>query len=132
MFFKALILSFAIESGFVSGGLFNYSERSMEWKDIGSLYTTMESDVSFGPAYVGGEIISYFVPKTLVNYSPFQITFIARAGLDFGNFQLGYEHSCFHPMQPYATVIGNEMKPKYEGGYNKFFVRIETGKGASQ
>ena len=40
--------------------------------------------------------------------------------------QIGFEHSCFHPMQPYATIIDSNIKPSYEGGYNKFFVRIST------
>jgi len=43
-----------------------------------------------------------------------------------GGVQIGFEHSCFHPMQPYATIIGNEIKPKYEGGYNKIFIKMST------
>jgi len=54
------------------------------------------------------------------------MTYVFNAGLDLGNVRLGYEHSCFHPIQSYATIIGNEIKPKYEGAYNKFFVRIST------
>lgn len=46
-------------------------------------------------------------------------------GIESGGFTMGYEHSCYHPMQPYATIIGDEIKPKYEGGYNKFFIRFE-------
>jgi len=132
MFFKALLLTAALEAGFLSGGLYNYSTINQDWEGIGALYTSVEVKAQYKNAYIGGQIDSYFTPATWIDYIPFQTTFIFKAGLDFGNFQLGYEHSCFHPMQPYATVIGNEIKPKYEGGYNKFFVRIETGKGASQ
>jgi len=85
MFFKALLLSFAIESGFVSGGLFNYSARNVEWQDIGALYASLDATASLGAAYIGGEMISYFTPRSLIDYSPFQMTFIARAGFNFGN-----------------------------------------------
>ena len=74
----------------------------------------------------GGGMINYFTPITLTNYAPFQMTFIFNAGYKTGGVQIGFEHSCFHPMQPYATIIDSNIKPSYEGGYNKFFVRIST------
>lgn len=126
MLFQVLILSAALEAGFVSGGEFNYSARNQLWLDIGALYTSLSAQVKYKTIYVGGQLDNYFTPITIVNYSPFQMVFIFRAGLDFDNIQFGYEHSCFHPMQPYAIIIGNEIKPKYEGGYDKFFVRIST------
>ena len=124
MFWKALLFSAALETGFVSGGIYNYSMRNIDFIDIGALYTSLSAQVSYKALYIGGQMESYFTPVNIINYSPFQMTFLFRAGLDFGNVKLGYEHSCFHPMQPYATIIGNEIKPKYEGGYNKIFVRI--------
>lgn len=124
MFFQAILLSASLEAGIISGGVFNYSTRSMDWIDVGALYTTLSANVNYKAMYVGGQMDSYFTPISIANYAPFQMTFVFRAGLDFGNVKLGYEHSCFHPMQPYATIIGNEIKPKYEGGYNKIFVRI--------
>jgi hypothetical protein len=128
MFFKALILCAALEAGFVSGGAFNYQARNTAWSkaEIGALYTTLEASAHYSALYVGGAIDCYFTPETLTNFSPFQMTFIFNAGLKSGNVEIGYEHSCFHPMQPYATIIGNEIKPKYEGGYDKLFVRIAT------
>jgi len=74
----------------------------------------------------GGGMINYFTPITLTNYDPFQMTSIFNAGYKTGGVQIGFEHSCFHPMQPYATIIDSNIKPSYEGGYNKFFVRIST------
>ena len=73
-----------------------------------------------------GGMINYFTPITLTNYDPFQMTFIFNAGYKTGGVQIGFEHSCFHPMQPHATIIGNEIKPKYEGGYNKIFMRFSN------
>ena len=124
MFFKALILTAALEAGFLSGGLYNYSTINQDWEGVGAIYTTLEAKAQYKSVYVGGQMDSYFTPIAWNAYSPFQMTFIIRAGLDFGNVKLGYEHSCFHPMQPYASFIGNEIKPKYEGGYDKFFIRI--------
>lgn len=126
MFFKALLFCAALETGFISGGLFNYQAQNESWRDVGALYTTLEASVHYENLYVGGAMDCYFTPTSLTNYSPFQMTYVFNAGMDFDNVKIGYEHSCFHPMQPYATVMGNEIKPKYEGGYNKFFVRITT------
>lgn len=127
MFFKLLIFSAALETGFLGGGMFNYQTRNQDWFDVGALYTDLEAQVKIAPFYVGGAVITYFTPVTITNYSPFQMTYIFNAGIKSEGFQLGFEHSCFHPMNPYATIIGDEIKPLYEGGYNKFFVRFETG-----
>ena len=124
MFFRILLLSAALETGFISGGVFNYSAQNRKWLDIGALYTSLSVQANYKIFYIGGQMDSYFTPISATNYAPFQMTFVFRAGLDFDNVKLGYEHACFHPTQPYATIIGNEIKPKYEGGYNKIFVRI--------
>lgn len=126
MFFQALLLSAALEAGFVSGGLYNYTELNDSWDGVGALYTTMEAKVQSGIVYIGGQMDSYFTPVSWTTFSPFQMTFVFRAGLDLGSVRIGYEHSCFHPMNPLATAIGYEIKPKYEGGYNRIFARIET------
>jgi len=126
MLFKVLLLSVALETGFISGGIFNYSDQNQKWLDVGALYTSLFAQASYKMFYIGGQMDSYFTPISIVNYAPFQMTFVFRAGLDFGNVKLGYEHDCFHPMQTYATIMGNEIKPKYEGGYNKIYVRITS------
>lgn len=126
MFFQMLILSAALETGFISGGAFNYNDRTLPvWRDVGALYTTLEAKVSYGPAYIGGEVETYFTPIAWNSYSPFQMTYIFGAGLDFGKLKLGYEHSCFHPMNPYGTFFGSELKPVFEGSTNRIFLRIE-------
>ncbi len=123
MFWQAIVLSAALEAGFVSGGVYNYSQ-SNNWINVGALYTSLEATVEYGHLYVGGGMDCYFVPLSLTNYMPFQMTYTLDAGLKFGDFQIGYEHSCYHPTQVYATIMGNEIKPKYEGGYNRFFIRF--------
>ncbi len=128
MFFQALLLSAALEAGLLSGGVYNYGNYNAKMGMIDAMYTTLSATASLGPAYAGGAMECYFTPLALTAFKPFQMTFIFNAGLDFGNLKIGYEHSCFHPMNPYATIFDNEIKPKYEGGYDKFFVRIETDK----
>ena len=123
MFFKALILCAALEAGFVHGGIFNYSDINKSFA-FDALYTTLEASLHYKALYVGGAMDCYFTPLDLTHFSPFQMTYIFRAGLESGNVKLEYEHSCFHPMQPYATIIGNEIKPKYEGGYDRVYIRI--------
>lgn len=116
----------ALEMGFISGGEFNYQTRNKEWEGIGALYTSLEASAQLKTFYIGGSMDCYFTPEGIGSFSPFQMTYVFNAGLDFDNIQIGYEHSCFHPMQPYATIIGNEIKPKYEGSLDKFFARIST------
>lgn len=126
MFFKAIVLCAALECGFISGGIFNYASNDIAWKDIGALYTNIDAKLCYGPAYVSGSTKCFFTPMSLVAYSPFQMTFNIGVGLDIENIKIGYEHSCFHPMQPYLTVWDTGIIPKYEGVTDKFFVRIET------
>jgi len=127
MFFQALLLSAALETGFLGGGMFNYQQQNSDWVGVGALYTDLEAHVKFEQLYVGGSVIIYFTPAGIANFSPFQMTYIFDIGYETGGFKMGFEHSCYHPMAPYATITGNEIKPLYEGGYNKFFVRFETG-----
>ena len=54
MFFKILAFAFAVETGFLSGGVWNYSDRNVGWVDVGALYPTMEARVEAGPVYVNG------------------------------------------------------------------------------
>lgn len=125
MFFQALLLSAALETGFLSGGAYNYQSRNADWVGVGALYTDLEAYVRYEQLYVGGSVITYFTPAGLANFSPFQMTYIFGIGIESGGFTMGYEHSCYHPMQPYATIIGTEIKPLYEGNYDKFFMRFE-------
>ena len=128
MFFKVLLLAASLEFGAVQGSAFNYAgpyPEQMMRNDV-ALYTALNADVSYHGFYLGGGMRNFFTPETLVNYVPFQMDFTFEAGYRAGAFQIGYEHTCFHPMQPYATFIEQEIKPKYEGGYNKIFVRIQT------
>ena len=65
MFFKILAFAFAVETGFLSGGVWNYSDRNVGWVDVGALYTTMEARVEAGPVYVNGAVITYFTHTQL-------------------------------------------------------------------
>lgn len=128
MFFKVLLLAASLEFGAVQGSAINYNSSSYPWmmdNDI-ALYTELKADAQYKGFYAGGSMRNYFTPETLTNYVPFQMDFTFEAGFRTGAFQVGYEHTCFHPMQPYATIIGNEIKPKYEGGYNKIFIKMST------
>ena len=124
MFFQALIFTAALEFGGMFGGIFNYP--SAEPVTMLPLYTTMSADVEYNGLYVGGQMDCYFLAKKITNYVPFQNTYVFRAGYRADGVTIGYEHSCFHPFNTYATIFPTEIKPKYEGGYDKFFVRIET------
>lgn len=125
MFFQALVLSAALELGFVSGGYYNYTQHTL-WQKIGALYTDMDLTVKYGALYLGGEMNCYFVPIAIDNYNPFQMTFVFKGGLEFHNFSLNIERSCFHPVNIYYTIKGSEIMPKYEGGMWKAYIKIKT------
>jgi len=128
LFFNILLLSASLECGVLQGSAFNYNAMNPEcyrFNDI-AFYTNLHADVDYKGIYLGGGMICYLTPESITNYVPFQMTYIFETGYKNDVFQLGFEHSCFHPIQPYATIIGTEIKPVYEGGYNKIFVRIST------
>ena len=128
IFFQILALAASLEFGALQGSSFNYNDRNpdfYQFHDI-ALYTTLKADATYRGFYIGGGMENYFTPESFTNYIPFQMDFTFEAGYRSGPVKIGFEHTCYHPMQPYATIIGNEIKPKYEGGYNKLFIRIST------
>lgn len=125
MFFKILFLVTSLELGFVNGGIMNYSLSNIEWINVGALYTKLDTTINYKNLFIVGQIDTYFTPISWNNYYPFQLNFILKTGFKYENLLFGYEHSCFHPMQPYATIMDYEIKPKYEGGYNKFYIQFK-------
>ena len=126
MFFQALLLSFLMDIGCINGGILNYHDNSYSLGLVDSLYVSLEMKAQYKFLYVGGGLDCYFTPITWKDFTVFQNTYIFKAGLDFGNVSFNYEHSCFHPMQPYATVFDYEIKPKYEGGYDRWYIRVQS------
>lgn len=126
MFFSALIFSAFLEFGGLLGGIYNYTKVPIENTTIIPLYTKMSAEVSYEGLYVGGQMDCYFLAKTVTNFVPFQNTYIFRLGYRKDAFEIGYEHSCFHPFSTYSnlTVVEDEIKPKYEGGIDRVFVKF--------
>ena len=126
MFFQILALAASLEMGGLFGGVYNYTKIPIESSTIIPLYTKMSAEISYEGIYVGGEMDCYFLAQTITNFVPFQNTYIFRVGYRKDAFEIGYEHSCFHPFSTYAnaTIIEDEIKPKYEGAYDRFYVKF--------
>jgi len=127
MFFQALIFAASLELGGMFGGVYNYP--AVDPIVMVPFYTTMEAEVSWNGLYVGGQMDCYFVAKTVTNFSPFQNTYVLKAGYRNGPMTVGFEHTCYHPMQTYQPLIttSREWKPKFEGAVEKVFVKFSLG-----
>ena len=55
-------------------------------------------------------------------FRPYQADFIFNTHLSFGGFDIGYEHQCYHPMEP-------RDQKAYSGGYDKIYLRYEARLG---
>jgi len=126
MFFKSLFLIASLEFGFINGGVHNYNYYNATWNGVEALYANLQTEVSYKCFYINGEVNTFFTPITLTSYVPFQMDYTIELGIKLDSVQLAYEHSCFHPISPYSTIIGNEIKPKYEGGLDKIYIKIST------
>ncbi len=130
MFFKALLLAFAFEAGAVSGTLIEYSpDPDMPRWMIASipLYTTLEVEAELHGAFVGGFIRSDFLAVSPpLSGLPFQATYGISAGYRTGPVELGWRHICTHPVDPYAMILRDDIRPKHEGFFDQFYVRISS------
>lgn len=127
-FFQAIVLSAAMELGVLNGAVYNYDKpvralSSLEYP----LYVSLEAQARSGIFFAGGSIESLvWMDKPLSSYIPFQINFTTSVGMRFDNVVLGFDHICFHPIKPYSPLLNDGIMPKYEGSYEKFYLRVET------
>ena len=128
MFFQALVFCASLELGGMFGGVYNYPAK--EPIVMIPFYTSMDAEVSYRGLYVGGQMDCYFVALAVNNFSPFQNTYVFKLGYRDGGMTVGFEHTCYHPMQTYQAILiteGREWKPIFEGAVEKLFVRFEIG-----
>lgn len=128
MFFQALLFAASLELGGMFGGVYNYP--AVEPIVMIPFYTTMTGEVSYNGLYIGGQMDCYFVALEVTNFSPFQNTYVFKAGYRNDKMTVGFEHTCYHPMQTYQAVMiteGREWKPVFEGAVERVFVRFALG-----
>lgn len=126
-FLSILALSAALEFGATTGGVYQYRPYAA-LHDVPPYYGTFEFGAEAGPAFFESSIRTDMFPEKLNNWKPIQMTYTIGGGIKLGALRFGYEHSCFHPMQTYATVMpeSKQAVPGWEGAYDRFYVRAEV------
>lgn len=126
MFLSLLALSASLEFGFIDGGVVQYKPEVVPSYSI-PFYSTFEIQAQTKYLYFGSSVRTEMFPANVFSWTPTQVTYNIKTGLIFEHFVFGYEHSCFHPIMPYATTMIEERQvvPSFEGYYDRFYVRME-------
>lgn len=96
-------------------------------------YTELDAEVLlFEHIFIGGAVTTrsrtarekYGIPY---NFSPFTDEYLFKAGIRFGNVEIGFRHLCTHPVIPYINSVRqvNRTPITYEGAYEEIYLRFE-------
>jgi hypothetical protein len=91
----------------------------------------IEPDMEFTLAkifYFGGSINTYIYPLGYgVGFGLTNMYYIFRAGLRFDNFEIGYQHGCYHPIYAYerANLSNDLQRSTTEGAYNEVYIKFK-------
>lgn len=101
-------------------GLYNAFYR-IEKEEINFNFPTYYAAYSFDLEYKGifvKNVIETVFDRYELSFMPCFIEYKINAGYQINNIELGYFHSCLHP------IYGNNM-PIYSGGENKLYLKIK-------
>ncbi len=125
-----LSLLFALEIGFSPMGGWNfYEEGSYAYVNNfnDNAYTKLEGDLRvFNFISFKSTVTTWVGRDGPAAYSPFWVTYDTTLRLDFDFIEIGWFHTCTHPLQPYVSMTGYS-NPVLEGGYSQVYLRIESG-----
>jgi hypothetical protein len=114
----------------VNGGVANYQRSPYAETLEGLYYAELACELSARGLFVGGSMNAELQkPLDDHTFAVSMMTFGFRAGYRTGPFEIGYRHSCYHPLiqyAPYYAQMGIVFRPSYEGGYDQVYVRIGT------
>lgn len=94
-----------------------------EGKDF---YVTLDAEiVLLKIIFVGGNVRTFMSLKNdQINFSPSEVWYNFRAGLRFGGLEIGFRHSCLHPIIPYIYLSGiGDINA--EGGYEEVYISFK-------
>lgn len=123
-----LVFMLFLELGTISGGVQQYTPVETP-KEIPPLYAEFGIRGDAGIFFAEGKIVTDFQFRGADRYTPTQETYVVGFGVDMGALTIGYEHSCFHPITPYATTMLSryQVVPHFEGAYDRAYIRITSG-----
>lgn len=130
MFFQALVLAFALEAGAVSGTLIEYTPdpAAPRWTLVSvPLYLTLEAEAEIHGVFLGGFVrTDMLAMREPLSGDPFQMTYGAAAGYRKGPVEIGWRHVCTHPIDTYAAILRDDIRPKHEGFFDQLYIRISS------
>ena len=120
-----LLLMASLEFGMTQGSLLQYRPYFVN-QEVPPCYATFEGSAEYKGFFLTGSVRTDMLMKEISNWYPIQSTYMIGGGFRNKRITIGFEHACFHPMMPYATMMPRDMQavPKWEGAYDRVYVRI--------
>ena len=118
-----ILYSVILSAGIWTGGLVQYQPYINTIID-NPVFTTMQTEFQYGPAFVTAGLRTDMFVNTLVNLYPFQNTWNVGGGFRWGPAEIGIVHRCFHPMIAYQWS-GYQVTPKWEGAINEIYASLK-------
>jgi len=126
----ALILSGYLQFAYIPSSWTQLYENPFpeEVSSAGSFIGEVGATVSLSPFYLrAGVLVPMWSWLTQIGFYPYQLQSEIELYLKLGEFTLGYLHLCAHPVTPYVPIfalINRQIVPRWEGGYDMFYVRF--------
>ena len=126
-----IALLFYLEIGLLPGNswiAYDNAEYTAWLQEAPSLYTELDAEVVIADTvFIGGNVRTDVRPILIDSYMPYWMTYDFKAGVRWRAVELGFRHTCTHPIQVYAGILGL-AHPAYEGGYDEMYLMIGGGR----
>lgn len=102
---------------------YEYNNQPVNYLNTFQIDFGMELKLFNNFIFIRGSNSSYFHKDKveLFDFYPNFQHYNIAVGLRYGNFEIGYEHNCFHPVIGYIPADDYDYKLKYEGANNKIY-----------
>jgi len=114
----------SIEFGTNTSSVVQYQpERNLCFDQV--YYVKLGAEATYGPVFINGSVDTYmFKQNNSLWFDPFQMTYLIGAGVRVEGLEIGWKHSCFHPIITYNfTWWDDQITPSYEGGFDQFYLK---------
>jgi hypothetical protein len=122
---SALLLSAFIQFGSVQGSPVIYEDPKPFVLTDFRAYADIGAKGEYGPVFVGGSVRTDMAMIDAGNWSPQQVTFIYEAGAKVGPLTAGVRRICYHPIMPYMSYYGYDVRPSSEGAALDVYLRLD-------
>jgi hypothetical protein len=120
-----LLLSAFLQFGAMRGDTIVYQLPDFIKQSSPPFYTMIGAEANIGPFFIKGFNRTDIVNVNYNNFDPMQMTFNLNTGLRFDKIEIGYSHTCYHPLAPYMEYYGYKILPSSEGSVDDFYLRID-------